>query len=194
MSASALALAEYGDVDAARVLFDRAISALNEESSFLVCISYAAKACAALGDKSRAEALLPLLTPWLDRVAVDRESVISLGPVGLCAEPVAELVGDKEVAARAHDLGTVAQARLKGLTSDSHPCGEDDSALAVEPLTEREHGILTLMAKGKTNREIAEDLLYSLATVRRDTISIYRKLRVQGRANAVAKASQLGVI
>jgi hypothetical protein len=45
-----------------------------------------------------------------------------------------------------------------------------------------------LLAQGKTNPDIAAELAYSLATVRRDTISIYRKLGVSGRVEATAIA------
>ncbi|MFM8856349.1 MAG: response regulator transcription factor [Actinomycetota bacterium] len=45
-----------------------------------------------------------------------------------------------------------------------------------------------------TNAQIARSLSFSVSTIRDDTTSIYRKLQVKGRAEAVGKAIQLGLI
>ena len=50
------------------------------------------------------------------------------------------------------------------------------------------------MAAGATNPEIARRLAFSASTIRTDTIAIYRKLGVKGRAEAVARAITLGVV
>jgi LuxR family maltose regulon positive regulatory protein len=61
----------------------------------------------------------------------------------------------------------------------------------TEPLTEREREILRLMAAGRTNREIAAELYIAEITVKKNVTSIYRKLKVEGRAVAVRKAVEL---
>jgi hypothetical protein len=46
----------------------------------------------------------------------------------------------------------------------------------------------------KYNPRIAELLSYSVSTIRTDTMSIYRKLDVSGRPEAVARAVELGLV
>lgn len=74
-----------------------------------------------------------------------------------------------------------------------------DSFLAVpnEPrpagLTERELEILTLLAKGSSNSEIANALSISTRTVDRHIANIYRKIGAHNRAEATAYAYQQGI-
>ena len=60
-------------------------------------------------------------------------------------------------------------------------------------LSEREREVLDLIAGGATNREIAEQLYLSPHTVKEHTSSLYRKLAVRNRAEAVQKAQRLGL-
>ncbi len=60
-------------------------------------------------------------------------------------------------------------------------------ASEAENLTKREHEILTLLAKGLQDKEIAEMLGLSFFTVRGYIKNIYEKLHVRSRAEAVAK-------
>jgi LuxR family maltose regulon positive regulatory protein len=64
----------------------------------------------------------------------------------------------------------------------------------VEPLSERELEVLGLIAEGLSNREIAHRLFISPKTVKRHTSSIYGKLGVHSRTQAVAKARTLGIL
>ncbi|KGP73351.1 response regulator transcription factor [Pontibacillus yanchengensis] len=57
-----------------------------------------------------------------------------------------------------------------------------------EHLTEREKEILMLMAEGKTNQEIAEELYIALKTVKVHVSNILGKLEVQDRTQAVIYA------
>jgi len=68
-----------------------------------------------------------------------------------------------------------------------------NEAPAGPPLTEREREVLDLIAGGSTNREIAEQLFLSPHTVKEHTSSLYRKLQVRNRAEAVQKAQRLGL-
>ncbi len=54
-------------------------------------------------------------------------------------------------------------------------------------LTDRENQILTLVAEGRENAEIANELSLSLKTVRNYVSSILTKLEVPGRAQAIVK-------
>ena len=64
----------------------------------------------------------------------------------------------------------------------------------VEPLSQRELEVLHLMALGRTNKEIAQQLIISLGTVKAHTAGIFRKLDVANRTEAVAHARQLGIL
>lgn len=63
-----------------------------------------------------------------------------------------------------------------------------------EILTERELEILLLLAKGNSNRQVAEILFLSPGTVKWHTSNIYGKLGVRGRTHAIAKARELNLI
>ena len=65
---------------------------------------------------------------------------------------------------------------------------------APDALTARELEILRLVAAGKTNREIARQLIYSLGTVKWYTSRIYSKLQVKNRIQAVAYARDMGLL
>lgn len=64
----------------------------------------------------------------------------------------------------------------------------------IEPLTNRELEILTLLEQRLRNKEIAAKLFISPETVKRHTINIYGKLNVHNRREAVAKAQELGMV
>jgi DNA-binding CsgD family transcriptional regulator len=55
----------------------------------------------------------------------------------------------------------------------------------VEPLTPREQEVLTLVAQGYQNKEIAERLFIATNTVQNHLRSIFAKLGVQSRTQAV---------
>jgi DNA-binding NarL/FixJ family response regulator len=62
-----------------------------------------------------------------------------------------------------------------------------------EPLTDREAEILGMVVEGKANKVIASRLGLSEGTIKSHLRNIYRKLRVQTRAEAAAQAVQLDV-
>jgi LuxR family maltose regulon positive regulatory protein len=78
------------------------------------------------------------------------------------------------------------------------PVATQGEALAVnsllEPLSEREIEVLQIIALGKTNQEIARQLFVSPGTIKAHTSSIYRKLDVANRTEAVARARQIGLL
>ena len=63
-----------------------------------------------------------------------------------------------------------------------------------ESLTEREVEVLRLLARGWDNARIAEELVVSEGTVKNHVTSIYAKLNVHSRAQAVAWAWEHGVM
>lgn len=61
-------------------------------------------------------------------------------------------------------------------------------------LTPRELEVLSLLVRGLTNREIGAVLKVSENTVRNHTISVFSKLEVSDRAEAVSVALQRGIV
>ncbi|MEO0597675.1 MAG: LuxR C-terminal-related transcriptional regulator, partial [Chloroflexota bacterium] len=64
----------------------------------------------------------------------------------------------------------------------------------ASPLTKRELQILRLLHDGKTNQEIASELVIALSTTKRHIMNIYAKLDVHNRTHAVLRGNQLGLI
>jgi DNA-binding NarL/FixJ family response regulator len=64
----------------------------------------------------------------------------------------------------------------------------------LQDLTLREVEVLTLLARGSTNKEIAESLVISANTVKRHLQAIFEKLGVHTRAAAAAKATSAGLV
>jgi DNA-binding NarL/FixJ family response regulator len=63
-----------------------------------------------------------------------------------------------------------------------------------EPLTGRETGVLNLLAKGRTNQQIAQELNIAEATVRTHVSHILDKLGVGNRVEAALHALRAGVV
>jgi ATP/maltotriose-dependent transcriptional regulator MalT len=82
-----------------------------------------------------------------------------------------------------------AAAELAGPAARTVACPGDG-----DWLTTREHAVLELIAAGATNREIGWRLHLSPDTIKDETVRLYRKLGVQGRAQAVHRAALLGLV
>ncbi|WP_459076678.1 response regulator transcription factor [Marinobacter liaoningensis] len=70
---------------------------------------------------------------------------------------------------------------------------ETVDALA-EPISDREQGVLELIAKGLSNQEIADKLHISLHTVKTHARRINAKLEVKSRTQAIVRARELGIL
>ncbi|MEK9197938.1 response regulator transcription factor [Ureibacillus sp. FSL E2-3493] len=68
------------------------------------------------------------------------------------------------------------------------------SSPLYEQLTEREMEVLLLVAQGKTNQDIADELFIALKTVKTHVSNILAKLEVQDRTQAVVYAFQNGLV
>jgi len=91
-------------------------------------------------------------------------------------------------------FGPAIAGRLLNLfhNNPSQPKSESLST-AFPDLTDREREILSFIARGDTNTDIAEQLTISLKTVRNHVSSIFNKLQVTNRAQAAIRARDAGL-
>jgi LuxR family transcriptional regulator, maltose regulon positive regulatory protein len=84
---------------------------------------------------------------------------------------------------------------VKGYRSRYEPHVEAKPTFAVaEPLSVREGNILNLIARGRSNKEIARSLSIAPETVKTHVKHIFTKLNVEKRAQAVSRAQSLGLV
>ena len=81
------------------------------------------------------------------------------------------------------------KTRLSDSWVDSHHLPVDERNL--DSLTERERTILSMLAEGRKNQEIADDLGISIATVRVHIHSIFKKLDFRDRTMAALFMQQI---
>ena len=84
---------------------------------------------------------------------------------------------------------TIAQ-RLIDFFATPHPA---QALLPFPDLTEREREILMLITQGRSNAEIAQSLVISMKTVRNYISSIFSKLQVADRSQAIIRAREAGL-
>jgi len=70
----------------------------------------------------------------------------------------------------------------------------DEARLREVGLTQREHEILGLIARGLSNREIGEALFVSENTVKTHSSRLFEKMQVNRRVQAVQRGKELGLI
>jgi DNA-binding CsgD family transcriptional regulator len=149
-----------------------------------------ARAAALLGEVDDARA-------WFDRArgALDQRGTRPLRAMVDYDEALVLRLQDPAAAARLLDharsefgelemTGWLERAeRLLWSLRGAHPAG----------LTARETEVLRLLASGRTNKEIAADLVISVHTVERHVATIYRKIGARNRSDATALAHKSGL-
>jgi LuxR family transcriptional regulator, maltose regulon positive regulatory protein len=189
--AEALALQARDLVDSAHVE-DYASSALTYVASARAALRHNNWTRAAT-DIERATQLTPLLTyalPWLAvqvRLELTRAH-LSLVSWSAAAAVMAEV---DELLARRPKLGVLnaqaAELQRRLATGNQH----DDNW--ASSLTGAELRLLPLLTTHLSFREIAERLFVSRNTVKTQAISVYRKLGVSSRSEAIERATELGL-
>jgi LuxR family maltose regulon positive regulatory protein len=179
-----------GEAEGALAVLDPLLAPAEDTGAFLHVIEVCAlKALAlqALGDTSAALASLERSLALAEPEGYVR-TYVNEGP------PMAALL--REAASHNICLDYVNQllAALEiEIARSSAPPPPCSSALA-DPLTPRELDVLHLISQGLSNKDIAEKLVIALNTVKRHTSSIYSKLGVKSRTQAIARARELGLI
>ncbi len=85
-------------------------------------------------------------------------------------------------------------ATLLSAAGSRTPAAPSHADPLLEPLTERERDVLRLLVVGLSNQAIARELVITVGTVKRHINSIYGKLGVQSRTQAVARAHSLHLL
>ncbi len=118
----------------------------------------------------------PELSRLLNRLELDEETLLYVGKIQAAFRTPALRAG-----------------KPSGATDPAAAKASDGRQL-IDPLTKREQEVLGLLSHDLTNMEIANRLFISTGTVKRHTNSIYSKLAVHGRREAVVKATGLGIL
>jgi len=85
-------------------------------------------------------------------------------------------------------------ARIRRLITRAHPAPAPPQVSGEQTLTRREVDVLRQLAEGKRAAEIADELEISPKTVASHVQSIFAKLGVRSRAQAVARAYERGLV
>ncbi len=197
---AALAAAIEGDLDLAERHVRRSLRQLDPEASYLLLATRLSNVAFRLPAEDLIRNLIDILEPWADHVAVDSNAWCIDGPVSGWLASLHHAIGDERAAkmnanrampvARAmNDVRTMKRLELMRMSTKTETKSDN-----VIGLSARELQVLQLLVDGATNAQIARSLSFSVSTIRDDTTSIYRKLQVKGRAEAVGKAIQLGLI
>jgi LuxR family maltose regulon positive regulatory protein len=145
-------------------------------------------------DLARAKTLTPLLTsaaPWFS-VQVDLELArthLALGDLD-GARPLLETV--EEILRHVPDLGIL--NRIAAQLRERAEALAERSEKADAGLTAAELRLLPHLTTHLSFREIGERLFVSRNTVKTQAISVYRKLGVSSRSEAIAQAAELGLV
>jgi len=110
------------------------------------------------------------------------------------SHPIAETVSVEEIARNY----AVALGLYLSLSHERGSGGSHNITERIEPgsdqLTPRQISILRGMVEGKTNHELANELGFSVSTIRHETMRIYQALAVSDRKEAAKKALSLALI
>ena len=185
----ASALRGVGDLRAAEVMLARvpsdpiAISLITQVRRWLL----EAELAVAQGSYERAE----LLVDRALRTAAREQLRTTVGSASTWLRPF--VARDSGLSGR-HSafLASVPEPITAAIDHQSKDAGAYD-ALIVVPLTARETDVLNLLAEFCSNEEIAADLVLSLNTVKTHMRSLFQKLSVTRRADAVRRGRALGL-
>jgi DNA-binding CsgD family transcriptional regulator len=183
------------DLQTARAAADELVAlTTRSEARYLRALSAHTTGSLLLAEGDAAGALKLLRQAWMDWQDID--APWEAGRVRVLLGMTCRALGDEETAQLEFDaagrvferLGAAPDlARVKGLRAPSAPSCD-------RTLTSREQQILALIARGMTNRAIADALTISDRTVDRHVSNILTKLDLPSRSAATAYAYERGLV
>jgi DNA-binding NarL/FixJ family response regulator len=99
-----------------------------------------------------------------------------------------------------HHGDTITIGNSRALFEDSSLITEETTviseptAFAAQTFTQRQLQVLRLLARGLSNKQIAENLFVSERTVKAYLSAVFEKLQVQNRSGAITAALRMGLI
>jgi predicted ATPase/DNA-binding CsgD family transcriptional regulator len=114
-------------------------------------------------------------------------------PIAL-ATRLAPVLSAPPPASAAPPARPVATEQASAAPAPAAPSPSPTAPALVEPLTARELAVLRLIAAGRSNREIADELFLAVNTVRSYTQQLYGKLGVGSRTQAIVRARELHLL
>jgi LuxR family maltose regulon positive regulatory protein len=165
-------------------------AALNRTYPLVEHLSLLALAHRGLGDDDRAMAKVAEAVSLAEPMELVRTFVdCGAGMVGLLRELAARERGSSYVAKL---LAAFRDDAVPQRTMDSPPLPA--SQPLIEPLRQREIEVLHYIAQGRSNKEIADEMVVAVSTVKWYLRNIYDKLQVHRRTQALARARELNLI
>jgi LuxR family maltose regulon positive regulatory protein len=180
LHASAAAEGRLGSLIEIQALRALALAASGEEAAALAVLGEALTlACPQGYVRVFADEGAPMGTLLGRLVTAQRQRAQQTGAGGVPLGCLARLLRAFDETHAAPHAGRGAAAAVPGL---------------VEPLTDREVEVLGLLAAGRSNQRIAEELVVTLDTVKKHVSHVMDKLGVVNRTEAVARARELGLL
>ena len=145
-----------------------------------------------LAAAGRPEAVLPTLRAACRRWQ-ELDAPYDAARVRLLLATVYRALGDGDAATRELDEAQAVFERLGAAADAARTAALRGRPALPAGLTGREAQVLALVAAGRTNRQIAEELVLSHKTVARHLSNIFAKLDVTSRTQAAAYAFEHGL-
>jgi LuxR family maltose regulon positive regulatory protein len=191
LSLAALLIAK-GDFTGAGVVLDNIFDWAETTKQFrtLIC-TWTLRSMAYAAQNEMQKALQSLA--FVMDLAEPEGYLLTILELGEGIAPILYEAGQKDIHAEyaSRLLGGYKETRLAPLEK---PDSQKKQIEFLAPLRPREIEVLKLVADGQTNKEIASKLHISLRTVKFHMTSIFTKLGVDNRLQAVEKAKMLGII
>ncbi len=187
-----------GQDESARVFLRDALTiaqALKDDQATLRAFTGMAECLAHIGEKERAVQLHTLVYnhPASGHVARVRAAVL-LERLERDLLPVVYAVAVEQ--GKLLDLSATVKTLLDELSQPVQGATASQAPLQIlpDPLTEREHEVLQLIAAGLSNYEIAVRLFVGISTVKKHVTHIFDKLAVSSRTQAILRARELNLL